>query len=127
VSHTDGVWSYRTDRAKLIVEMTQRRGRRKGFALYDLADDPGEQHDLVRERGPEAARLHSDLRRRLAALGVPLPAKGRGLPRCELCSWQSRDLFWQAALEDSAVEGATTPGEVDEETLQRLRDLGYTD
>jgi hypothetical protein len=127
VSHTDGVWSFRNDRAKLIVEMTQRGGRRKGFELYDLANDPGEQRNLVRERPQQVTKMRASLRRRLDALGVPVPANASGLPRCGHCSWQDRDSFWQVALEDSAVDGATTPGEVDEDTLQRLRDLGYTD
>jgi len=126
VSHTDGAWSLRSDTAKLIVEMTRRRGNR-GSELYDLESDPGEQNDLASARPDEVTAMRAQLRERLAELGVPLPAQDSVLPTCRHCSWQGRERFWRMALEGAAVEGATAPGEVDAETLQRLRDLGYAD
>lgn len=126
VSHTQGAWSLRTATAKLIVEMSDRRGR-KGFELYDLQTDPGERHDLAAARPDEVAAISARLRRRLAELGVPLPADDSGFPTCPHCGWPEREIFWQLALEDEAVEGATAPGAVDEETLRRLRDLGYAE
>jgi len=126
VSHTDGAWSLRSEKAKLIVEMTRRRGN-EGFELYDLESDPGERSNLAAARPDQVAAMRVQLRKRLAELGVPLPAKDTALPTCRHCSWQGRESFWRLALENEAVEGATTPGAVDAETLQRLRDLGYTD
>jgi arylsulfatase A-like enzyme len=126
VSHTEGAWSLRTERAKLIVEMTRRRGS-KGVELYDLEVDPGERNDLAGERPREVAAMLAQLRQQLSKLGVPLPPKDSAFPTCRHCAWQERETFWRLALEDDAVEGATAPGAVDEETLQRLRDLGYTD
>jgi len=126
VSHTEGAWSLRTEKAKLIVEMTRRRGN-KGFELYDLESDPGELDDLAAKRADEVAAMRGQLRQRLSELGVPLPANESAFPKCLHCSWQERESFWQKALEGEAVEGATVPKEVDEETLQRLRELGYID
>jgi arylsulfatase A-like enzyme len=126
VSHTKGAWSLRTAKAKLIVEMTRRRGG-KGFELYDLESDPGERDNLSGARPREVAAMRAQLRQRLSELGVPLPPKDTAFPTCRHCSWQERETFWRLALEDEAVPGATAPGAVDEETLQRLRELGYAE
>jgi arylsulfatase A-like enzyme len=126
VSHTKDAWSLRTERAKLIVEMTDRRGK-IGAELYDLTNDPGERNDLAAARPDEVAAMRTQLRERLTELGVPVPVAPPVMPRCPHCSWQGREAFWSQALADEAVDGATAPSAVDEETLNRLRDLGYTD
>jgi hypothetical protein len=71
--------------------------------------------------------MSAQLRRRLAELGVPVPPDDSTFPTCPHCGWQGREIFWQLALENEAAAGATAPGAVDEETLQRLRDLGYAE
>jgi arylsulfatase A-like enzyme len=126
VSHTQGTWSLRNAAEKLIVEMSDRRGP-EGVELYDLRDDPGERNDLAAARPDEVAAMSAQLRRRLAELGVPVPPDDSTFPTCPHCGWQGREIFWQLALENEAAAGATAPGAVDEETLQRLRDLGYAE
>jgi arylsulfatase A-like enzyme len=126
ISHTEGAWSLRTERLKLIVEMTRRRGD-SGFELYDLTSDPGERANLAAARPGDVAEMHARLRQQLSELGVPLPADDSALPTCPHCAWRDRESFWRQALEDEAVPGATPPEAVDDETLQRLRDLGYAD
>jgi len=125
VSHTQGAWALRTATEKLIVEMA-RRGEAR-FQLYDLESDAGERDDLSAARPGEIAAMSARLRRRLAELGVPPPAKDTDFPTCPHCAWQGREIFWQLALEGKAVGGAEAPGAIDAETLQRLRDLGYVD
>ena len=125
VSHTQGAWSLRTATEKLIVAMAAGGGAR--FQLYDLASDAGEQDDLSASRPDDVAAMSARLRRRLAELGVPAPPKDTDFPTCPHCGWQGRKIFWQQALENEAVDGAEAPGEMDAETLQRLRDLGYVD
>ena len=108
------------------VEMTSRRGRKKS-ELYDLENDPGERDDLAAARTAQVAEMRAQLRQRLLELGVPLPPSRSGLPRCPHCSWRERQRFWQEALSGQSVEGTTAPQDVDAETLQRLRELGYVD
>jgi arylsulfatase A-like enzyme/4-amino-4-deoxy-L-arabinose transferase-like glycosyltransferase len=80
---TDGPWKY----------LVGSDGRHE---LYDLARDPGEAHDLRRERPDTAKRLAADLERFAAELS-PCEDRGRG-PRA---------------------------AELDEEERERLRALGY--
>lgn len=51
--------------------------------LYDLSRDPGETHNLVRERVDDARRLHDALRQYVKALHPPLDAGGGAPPRDE--------------------------------------------
>ena len=87
----------------------------------------GERANLAAARPRDVAAMREQLRQRLSELGVPLPEDGSVLPTCPLCAWRDRETFWRLALEDESAPGATAPTAVDDETLQRLRDLGYAD
>ncbi len=126
VSHTQGAWSLRTEEAKLIARMSGRQGG-AGSSLYDLKDDPGEQKDVAAARPGQVAAMQAALRERLLELDVPIPDSDPLLPKCQQCGWQQRQAFWQQALEQQAPQGATIPEEIDEETFQRLKALGYID
>ncbi len=68
--------------------------------LYDLAEDPGESHDVAAERPQELARLAARLEEARVALGLP-------------------------ALDVDLARGEAT--ELDPATKERLRQLGYVE
>jgi arylsulfatase A-like enzyme len=69
--------------------------------LYDLAVDPGEQHDLVTERPADLARMLARMTQVEQQIGLP-------------------------AI-DAALADAEKPPELDEATRERLRALGYSE
>jgi choline-sulfatase len=89
VSESDDDVVIRSGTLKMIA-----RRDASSVALYDLASDPGETHDLTSERRQDLARLRSYLEQ------------------------------WQKGLRPAT---ASVAQEIDEETLEGLKALGYVD
>jgi hypothetical protein len=89
----------RLGRHKLITWCAESEARRR--ELFDLEVDPAERDDRL-ERDPGTA----------AGLAKLLHSAA-GLPPCEAIT--------------RSVDGATDTGNLDDQTLQRLRELGYVE
>ncbi len=117
VCNTQQTWSLRGPTHKLIVRLPP--GRQKRLELYDLKRDPGETQNLAKAKPQTVLKMYGKLLLRLQELNVPLAA-GKDLPLCKLRGMRSAGKFWREAL--------STPGqakEIDQETIERLRALGY--
>lgn len=118
VSLTPGSWSLRESGRKFIGRPVA--VERPKTELYDLTADPGERDDRSEADADAARKMRGKLLLRLGELG--LWEEGMGYPVCPLCRVSDAHAFWSSALGEETLEAAP---EIDEETRQRLRDLGY--
>ncbi len=124
VSDAHSFWSLRSSSKKLIAPKDI--CAECEYELYDLDADPGELHNLAKERPAVVAEMLAQLRRRLVDFEVTNDVDDGPLPNCQRCGWVRFGDFWQA-LAVTDEEAPEPPDEIDPAVRERLRALGYVE